>query len=294
MGFEHFDTVMSFAVVMLLLSMIVMVGVQAMAALLGLRGRNLFVGVTTLVEQIDPTLRDHASTIAEAILTHATLSHTWNRKATAIRPDELVKIARDLASDGRQGLAAGPKAALNRVLENANHFEMQVSEWFDTVMDRTSERFTLHTRWLTALLAVLVALSLRIDTLDVFHQLSTNPELRAKVSQLADTTATQAQHLIDDGSVKGQRLDEAATARLSELSASLASTKDALQGTGLKLIFNSVPFQPKDARTWVPIGVLMTCLFLSMGAPFWFNTLSQLANLRPALATKVEQDGAKK
>jgi hypothetical protein len=34
-------------------------------------------------------------------------------------------------------------------------------------------------------------------------------------------------------------------------------------------------------------GILASIVFLSLGAPFWFNTLRQLSNLRPAIAGKV-------
>ena len=36
-------------------------------------------------------------------------------------------------------------------------------------------------------------------------------------------------------------------------------------------------------------GTLVSVLFLSLGAPFWFNTLRQLSNLKPAIADKVEK-----
>jgi hypothetical protein len=36
------------------------------------------------------------------------------------------------------------------------------------------------------------------------------------------------------------------------------------------------------------LGTLMTVLFLSLGAPFWYNMLRQLSNLRPAVAQKIE------
>jgi hypothetical protein len=36
------------------------------------------------------------------------------------------------------------------------------------------------------------------------------------------------------------------------------------------------------------VGVLLTALLLSLGAPFWFNILRRLANLRPMLAGKAD------
>jgi hypothetical protein len=35
------------------------------------------------------------------------------------------------------------------------------------------------------------------------------------------------------------------------------------------------------------VGTLVTILLLSLGAPFWFNALRQLSNLKPAIAAKV-------
>jgi hypothetical protein len=42
-----------------------------------------------------------------------------------------------------------------------------------------------------------------------------------------------------------------------------------------------------DQPCWPQIpGVLATAALLSLGAPFWFNMLKQLTNLRPILANK--------
>jgi hypothetical protein len=40
------------------------------------------------------------------------------------------------------------------------------------------------------------------------------------------------------------------------------------------------------------LGTLMTAVFLSLGAPFWYNALKQLSSLRPAIAQKVEHKPA--
>ena len=36
--------------------------------------------------------------------------------------------------------------------------------------------------------------------------------------------------------------------------------------------------------------MFVTALFLSLGAPFWFNALRNMSNLRPIIAGKVEKD----
>jgi hypothetical protein len=53
---------------------------------------------------------------------------------------------------------------------------------------------------------------------------------------------------------------------------------------------------PKTREDWVKgwgsvnlVGVLVTGLLLSLGAPFWYNSLGRLLQLRSALALKDDQ-----
>jgi hypothetical protein len=41
---------------------------------------------------------------------------------------------------------------------------------------------------------------------------------------------------------------------------------------------------------WHLFGIVASAALLSLGAPFWFNLLKSLTNLRPALATEIEKD----
>src|SRR5262245_47575489 len=192
MGLDRFDTVMSFVVGMLRLSMLVTILVQRVIAVSGLRGRNLAVGLEELLKQVDPNLKNHAG-IVNAVLEHPALAHmpsvTGRRKATAIRQSELLQVLKTLASSppkawpkaerdaftsAIQGISSIGSAApvqgivdeltklfpqqaravedaVNRSVTKATDFEAKVGAWFGTVMDRTTERFILHTRWITAL-----------------------------------------------------------------------------------------------------------------------------------------------
>jgi hypothetical protein len=51
------------------------------------------------------------------------------------------------------------------------------------------------------------------------------------------------------------------------------------------------PFYNYWTPSWMHFwGVLASAALLSMGAPFWFNTLKTLSNLRPVLANKQKQE----
>jgi hypothetical protein len=393
MGFEHFDTVMSFVVIMLLLSMLITVLVQCVVALSGLRGWNLHFGVIQLLEQLDPGLEKHAKSVAKAILEHPSVAPMpvgkWGRrKATAIRPEELLHILRDLSQSSSELessvkdalMAAVDKAgtpdpedlghridtavgelkkmfpaqseavrdAVHRGLAKTSLLESHVKTWFNTVMDRTTERFVLYTRWITAFLAFALAIGLHVDSLQLFKQLSGSPELRAKLIQSADSTLQQAGVIAADRQKPKPLASEAIRAMasglnneddrkllvtvpdglttreegrkwldntftqpelsellvaydrqfeeetlnyLKELRVSFDDVKSSLNTAGIQLAL------PKTggsggAGWYLGPGVLMTGLFLSLGAPFWFNALRQLANLRPAIAGKVDKEAA--
>jgi len=47
-------------------------------------------------------------------------------------------------------------------------------------------------------------------------------------------------------------------------------------------------FRASLAAHW--LGILASASFLSLGAPFWFNLLKRLSNLRPILAQRQERE----
>ena len=394
MNLQYLDTVMSFAVLMLLLSLQITVLVQVVIAISGLRGWNLSVSLTQLFKQVDKDLGlgAYATTLAREVLKHPALTHSWSlfgrRKATAIRPAELSRVLEDLAKnpnsalDNKQlevlaavlgktragetpelvekanqavaelgklfpGETLAVHDAVARILRKGKRFEEDVSAWFDTIMDRSTDRFILYTRWITAVIAFVLVLPLHIDSIQIFKQLSSSSDVRAKIVQQVDATLRQAGTVMTDtakpkplasdairamredladAAVKellagvpgdlatrqaGQdwlrrnvrepklamvlsafekRFEDATIARVKELGVSLDSVKSNVEQTGLQIIAQPLPgwnAYPGDQGLHL-VGVLMTGLFLSLGAPFWFNALRQLANLRPALAGKVE------
>jgi len=234
-----------------------------------------------------------------------------------------------------------------RALRRKSKVEVEIETWFDTVMDRSTERFILCARWITAAIAFILALGLHIDSIQIFKQLSIRSDVRARMVQQVDATLDKAGSLVSaakepkplaseairaieedlkdskdleilrtvpgnlvtrrageewlQGRLTGPRLtkgleaykrrfDEATVAQLGDLKTSFNEVKSSLDQTGLQIIPQPLPGwkdYPGDRGLHL-LGLLMTGLFLSLGAPFWYNALSRLANLRPVLAGKVE------
>jgi hypothetical protein len=52
------------------------------------------------------------------------------------------------------------------------------------------------------------------------------------------------------------------------------------------------PFYTYSTPSWLHlVGVMISSLLLSLGAPFWFNILKTLTNLRPGLADRERATG---
>lgn len=106
---QQLDTAIAFAVVMLMLSLLITVVVQVFNSIFDMRGRSLAWGLTKLLHQIDPALREPSARkwytfpatlgrrIAKAVALHPAIAHGV-RRAKAIRPEELIAILQDLAS----------------------------------------------------------------------------------------------------------------------------------------------------------------------------------------------------
>lgn len=350
MSLEHLDTALGFAVIMLLLSLLITVLVQAISAVLGLRGSNLRWGVARLLTQIDPNLAQHAQEIAERALRHPAIAPIGKRGATAIRADELIRVLDDVVMSDAPWRDPKAQAALQ---QGTRKLVAGVQTWFDTIMDRTTERFVLHARWVTAAVAFAFALALHVDSLQLLQRLSTDSEFRSSVVAVSARTLQQAEDVValtaerkalgsqavaaareevgatpaaaavgtipptlvtrQQGEawlrervkdVNGadtllaaynRRFDEATRVWLGELRASTGAIDQHLRAATFELIPSPYPGWRKyykEPRHLV--GTVMTALLLSLGAPFWFNVLRQLANLRPAIAAKVDTEKAAK
>jgi hypothetical protein len=419
MGLEHLDTVIAFSVVMLLLSLLITVLVQMVVTVARLRGINLFWGLKTLIGQLDPRLADEAEKLTRIITKHPALTHLKRARAVAIRREELIRVLRQIAASPNQALAQATKNALkdltqltgatpqelakaqglaaaltssfpseaaalqamvNQAMGTADKLWNEVNTWFDTVMDRTSERFKLATRSITVAIAFGFAFFLHIDSLNLLKQLSENPELSAELVAASGAVLEDAEKVLpqtgsgeqtwsasraiaavakehpksplnkavteacaeaaerrepicppalatrEEGrswildhvgkdearssiALFQEKFDEVVKAQLKDLGVSFSELRERLVETRLEIIpphpCGELPngtFKRVKAALVCPfrfagwrqvLGILMTALFLSLGAPFWFNTLRKLADLRPIVARRVEGEAPK-
>ena len=197
----------------------------------------------------------------------ALTSHGIDPKATleAIRATsmELERTAPELSNMARQSAAILSAAP--------NDFVAKITSWFDQTMDRTSQRFTASTRAVTFVGAFVVAFGLQVDTPGLVNRLAADDTLRAALIEQA--TVMDAAH-------KNMSRELATPDRDKVIEREYRSF---LARNGIIAIPSSFDREDYAGRV---LGMLLTALLLSLGAPFWYSALSQLLQLRSVLARK--------
>jgi len=245
---------------------------------------------------------------------------------------------------------AKAEQVITQMTTAAEHLSGSITQWFDPMMDRVSQRFIVHTRIWTIVFSLLIAFGLHLDAFKLLTQLSADAELRARLITSTDTLAKKADEMLVTSpnaasAVYVAAMQQLIAAHTHELAGvgqpagfnTLAGAKQWLEGQlqaakipdadkwqhqyeelvpqaalrtaaddfhsilNDKLKFQLIPdpYPTPFYNYWTPSwlhfwGILGSAALLSLGAPFWFNMLRTLSNLRPILATKQEEESQKR
>lgn len=151
--------------------------------------------------------------------------------------------------------------------------------WFDKSMDRVSGWYKRRSQVVTVVIAVVVAVGLNVSALRVAEKLTTEPTVRAAVVAKAEAAAEKEEE------PKGKE----------GLKQAGKNTEEAVKELGaLKLPIFWAGENVPSGWGWgtTALGWAITIVAISLGAPFWFDTLGKLSNLRMA-GRKPEADEKK-
>ncbi|MFY7937196.1 MAG: hypothetical protein ACOVOQ_07460 [Flavobacterium sp.] len=162
-------------------------------------------------------------------------------------------------------------------------FQKAAEDWFNETMDRTTGWYKKQTQKITLLVAFIVALSFNVDTIGIVKNLSVNPKLATEVVEMADKYAKATKN----NSVEPRKeADELIRTSLENAQKLVAKNSDiqnanAILGLGWKDI--------KREEILISIlGCFLTALAISLGAPFWFDLLNKLMQLRGSKKMETE------
>lgn len=164
--------------------------------------------------------------------------------------------------------------------------------WFGSAQDRAEQWFQVHVRGITIFFSVIVALLLQLDTIDILRQLRSQPVLVAALAKSAPELLAEGQLILQPGAAPepdGAQLQELIKVR----QRNVELLKRDLDSAGFDLVparFLGRWGYPRRLHLFDHLsGILITAGLLTLGAPFWFNLLKNLMNLRPAVATLIER-----
>jgi len=277
LGGPAIEIAIALAFVFFVLSLLVTELTELVAGIFKLRAGSLKQGLKGMLE--DPKL-------VENLLDHPliktdlrTTRKRWQRKQepSYIAPRNFAKVMRDLVqnepgmdlSKAAPGLARQLRA-LSGATSAALPEEKALERWFDDAMDRVSGWYKRKAKWISLGIAAVVVAGLNVSALRVADHLSAEPTVRAAVVAKAEAAASK-------GKGGGEK-------DLEEAGRNMENAVKDLEDLHLP-IFWAAPNVPEWTVTDVGLtiaGWAVTIFAVSLGAPFWFDALGRLSNLRMA------------
>lgn len=179
---------------------------------------------------------------------------------------------------------------LNQLKEEADDrvedFKGKVDFWFDEVMSRSAGWYKRHLQIVTLLIGFGIAGFLNADTFRIYHHLSTNTDARQHVAELAADFVKNNEELPEINGLNAKKIQGELHSMLTE---DVGKLRNPL-GLGWEFeTINGVTIVKGDdindpVGSWALriLGWLVTALAISMGAPFWFDILKRVVNIKGA------------
>ena len=313
------EVAISLVFVYLLFSLLASAAKEMIAGVLNLRGRFLIKGIRQLLSgltmkhtipfpsQIIPPLRSYgdalqaaasaplAKSAADLFFEHATIARLFGKyllKRTPRPPSYIAdrdfcnvllntlfdnpNIGTQLITDLKAFAAAIPHDTtrlslldfLCQVDRGLPTLRQNVEQWYNDSMDRVSGWYKRNAQFVLVLISLLLALFLNVDTIRMTARIYHDGPLRtAIVTATAVPIARDTANPQNDFQLLNARIDKLALPIGWNSSFSKLWDKVSLSSSAF----------------WIKLlGLGLTVLALSLGAPFWFDLLNKFTNLRAA------------
>ena len=319
------DVFIGLAFVYLLYSLFATVINEAIASIFGLRAKMLKHAILRMLSD-SATGKAESNSLYTSFFQHALIKYLGKGEGAApsyLAPATFSKAVVDILGNAAapleavtaehvktalEGIAAATGAPIipadtGKVLQSyfaeANgdlaKFRALLEQWFDDTMNRASGWYKRQTQLIVFFIGVVLAVGFNVDTLQIEKRLSTDKVTRDALAQQAvsyvkthqrPADPTAADSVPHPGSI--QEVDSMIVVVDSVYKADVKGV-NALLG----LSWSADPDLTKDNMLWKCLGWLITAVAISLGAPFWFDTLSMLIKLRGTGPTEDEKKKSK-
>jgi len=278
-----FDVALGLIFVYLVLSFVCTALNETVASLFAWRADTLREGIANLLGSDEERQKLYAHPIVSGLIRQK--SRWWHRDQRYPSYIPANAFATAILNPVKQGVAAvrsvdeaiddmpegKPKQALQLLWERAGRepgrFQASLETWYDEAMSRVSGWYRRRVQFWLWVWALVVSVGLHADSIQIARVLWTDDATRDAVVARAQQAA-------------GQPLTE-------ENLSSAADTVQELQALEIPIGWaDSFPAGDFPHDVWIvalnTFGLLMTAVALTLGAPFWFDLLKKVANVRSA------------
>lgn len=185
---------------------------------------------------------------------------------------DLLAGIKDIPQGSR--LRSSMEALYDEVEGDVTLFRKRVEAWFDEAMVRTSGWYKRNAQFWMFWIALGLAVFANVDAIQIVKEISANGALRTALV----TQAKEQVKAVPGDLLVSMNKQDAFKETQKELRATGIPMGWESEGKGLAAFF-------KEFFETVPtalLGWFMTACAASMGAPFWFDTLSRIINIRSA------------
>ncbi len=195
-------------------------------------------------------------------------------------------------------------------------YHAQVENWFDSMMERLTGLYKRFASKITILIAVFASFALNIDSINIAQYLYSNKDAREKLAAVAYAAPSDSNYIAKVNEIRTSKTTDTITDSTSNLQTIVTKVKQEINtidstkkylgtfipiGWNLDAEFNVFKSQHGNiaCKGWLWtlfysrkfFGLIITVFAVCLGAPFWFDVLNKVANLRNSL--KPESSTAK-
>lgn len=284
--------------VLLMLSLLATTIMELVAAFMKLRGKNLKKALTNMLVGMEKDGVIDDNSILKKFMDnplYKQLCYQYSKGSTDppsyISPNSFQTILFDVLLDGKElknsevmnKISELKNEDLRRILTqflreadgNIEIFKSKVEGWFNSVMERSTGWYKRMTQKIIIIVGIGIAVVLNADTLSMYERLESNPTSLEQVVLMAESFAGKNDSV--DGIVETNLEFEQAKDQLNEFIVDEIESLKSPLGLGWKNVnMKDTPYN------WAVkiLGWIITALAISLGAPFWFDILKKLVNIR--------------
>ncbi|NEP13420.1 MAG: hypothetical protein F6K14_25080 [Symploca sp. SIO2C1] len=188
----------------------------------------------------------------------------------------------DLPDSLKKNLSSLSKRAQSKaedVSQQIRQMELEIENWFNSSMDRVSGVYKRNAKGVALVIACLIAILANVDTVYIVESLAKDHALQSTISNVAEqvVVSNSCLHISEDQASKTECLS-GIKADVNQAFADISSLPIGWDlSNPLKKQFS--PLEPESIVKTL-VGWLLSSIAIAMGAPFWFQILSNVINVR--------------